>query len=203
MMRAVRVLAIGEALHIARYRETGLELEHLGGERLGLVGVGARVVDRDIMALAAQCGDKFRDLGVSEIRYVLLEGEAEHQQPCAAPELAVDLSAMERTSTGLYIQDLKEGEGFTARRTSLVTLRYVGYLPDGKVFDTTGDGEPFQFRLGGNEVIKGWNQGIPGMKRGGIRRLVIRPALAYGSRGTGGVPPNATLVFDVQLLDVR
>jgi len=128
---------------------------------------------------------------------------SEPEEIAFAPELAVDLSAMERTSTGLYIQDLKEGEGFTARRTSLVTLRYVGYLPDGKVFDTTGDGEPFQFRLGGNEVIKGWNQGIPGMKRGGIRRLVIRPALAYGSRGTGGVPPNATLVFDVQLLDVR
>jgi len=120
-----------------------------------------------------------------------------------APELGVDLSAMERTSTGLYIQDLKEGEGFTARRESLVTLRYVGYLPDGRVFDTTGDGEPFQFRLGGNEVIKGWNQGIPGMKRGGVRRLVVRPSLAYGSRGTGGIPPNSTLVFDVQLLDIR
>jgi FKBP-type peptidyl-prolyl cis-trans isomerase FkpA len=130
-------------------------------------------------------------------------GPSQPEEITFAPELGVDLSAMERTSTGLYIQDLKEGEGFAARRESLVTLRYVGYLPDGKVFDTTGDGEPFQFRLGGNEVIKGWNQGIPGMKRGGIRRLVVRPSLAYGSRGTGAIPPNSTLVFDVQLLDVR
>jgi len=130
-------------------------------------------------------------------------GPSEPEEITFAPELGVDLSAMQRTSSGLYIQDLKEGEGFTARGESLVTLRYVGYLPDGKVFDTTGDGEPFQFRLGGNEVIRGWNQGIPGMKRGGIRRLVVRPSLAYGSRGTGGIPPNATLVFDVQLLDVR
>ncbi len=130
-------------------------------------------------------------------------GPSEPEEITFAPELGVDLAAMQRTSTGLYVQDLKEGDGFTARRTSLVTLRYVGYLPNGTIVDTTGDGEPFQFRLGGNEVIKGWNQGIPGMKLGGIRRLVIRPSLAYGSRGTGRVPPNSTLVFDVQLLDVR
>jgi peptidylprolyl isomerase len=110
---------------------------------------------------------------------------------------------MERTPTGLYLQDMKEGEGFTAQRTSLVSVRYVGYLPDGTIFDTTGDGEPMQFRLGGREVIKGWNQGIPGMKRGGLRRLVIRPSLAYGPRGRGRVPPYSTLIFDIQLLDVR
>jgi len=130
-------------------------------------------------------------------------GPVEPEEITFAPELQVDLAAMERTSGGLYLQDLREGDGFAAARTSLVTLRYVGYLPDGTIFDTTGDGEPFQFRLGGSEVIKGWNQGIPGMKRGGIRRLVIRPSLAYGSRAVGKVPPYATLIFDVQLLDVR
>jgi len=120
-----------------------------------------------------------------------------------APELGVDLEVMQRTASGLYLQDLRVGEGFAAQRTSLVSVRYVGYLPDGTVFDATGDGEPFQFRLGGNEVIRGWNQGIPGMRLGGIRRLVVRAELGYGSRGRGRVPPNATMVFDVQLVDVR
>jgi len=120
-----------------------------------------------------------------------------------APELGVDLEVMQRTASGLYLQDLRVGEGFAAQRTSLVSVRYVGYLPDGTVFDATGNGEPFQFRLGGNEVIRGWNQGIPGMRLGGIRRLVVRAELGYGSRGRGRVPPNATMVFDVQLVDVR
>lgn len=130
-------------------------------------------------------------------------GPSEPEEISFAPELGVDLGTMERTGSGLYFRDIREGEGFTASRNSLVTLRYVGYLPDGTIFDTTGDGEPFQFRLGGSEVIRGWNQGIPGMKRGGLRRLVLRPSLAYGARGRGVIPPNATLVFDVQLLDVR
>jgi peptidylprolyl isomerase len=120
-----------------------------------------------------------------------------------APELGVDLSAMEMTSTGLYVQDLREGDGFTAQRTSLVTLHYVGYLPDGSIFDTSSGGEPFQFRLGQSEVIRGWNQGIPGMRKGGIRRLVVRPSLGYRSQSRGRIPANTTLIFDVQLLDVR
>jgi FKBP-type peptidyl-prolyl cis-trans isomerase len=90
-----------------------------------------------------------------------------------------------------------------AHRTSLVTIHYVGWLPDGTVIDSSLGGEPFQFRLGGNEVIRGWNQGIPGMKIGGRRKLVIRPGLAYGSRGSASVPSGATLVFELQLVDVR
>ena len=125
------------------------------------------------------------------------------EQVTFSPDLGVDLSAMERTTTGLYLQDLREGDGFVARRNSLVTLHYVGYLPDGSIFDTSSGGEPFQFRLGEREVIRGWNQGIPGMKVGGIRRLVVRPSLGYRSQGRGKIPPNTTLVFDVQLLDVR
>ena len=130
-------------------------------------------------------------------------GPSEPEDVTFAPELGVDLAAMERTASGLYMQDVREGDGFSAGRTSLVTLHYVGYLPDGTVFDTSAGGEPFQFRLGGNEVIRGWNQGIPGMKQGGLRRLVIRPGLAYGPRGRGRVPPSTTLIFDVHLLSVR
>jgi FKBP-type peptidyl-prolyl cis-trans isomerase FkpA len=120
-----------------------------------------------------------------------------------APELDVDLAAMQRTPTGLYIQDLEPGTGILAQTTSLVSVRYVGYLPDGTIFDTTGSGEPFTFRMDAREVIRGWSQGIVGMQQGGIRRLVVRPSLGYGSHGRGSVPPNTTLVFDVQLLDVR
>lgn len=120
-----------------------------------------------------------------------------------APELGVDLDAMDRTASGLFLQDLAEGTGPAAQRTSLVSIHYVGWLSDGTVIDASLGGEPFQFRLGGNEVIRGWNEGIRGMRRGGRRKLVIRPGLAYGARGSTRVPPGATLVFEVQLVDVR
>jgi FKBP-type peptidyl-prolyl cis-trans isomerase FkpA len=120
-----------------------------------------------------------------------------------APELDVDLDAFERTRSGLYVQDVQLGDGPIARRTSRVWIRYVGWLPDGTVFDGNIGGDPYHLRLGGNEVIRGWDEGIEGMKRGGIRKLVIPPGLAYGSRGSGGnVPPGATLVFLVELIDV-
>lgn len=120
-----------------------------------------------------------------------------------ADTLAVDLAAMEKTPLGLYIEDLAQGDGATAQRNSLVSLAYIGYLPDGTVFDASVGGEPFQFRLGANEVIRGWNLGVPGMRVGGIRRLVIRPSLGYRGRAMGEIPPNTTLVFDMKLLDVR
>lgn len=120
-----------------------------------------------------------------------------------APELQVELEAMTRTATGLYLQDLEEGGGFAAQRTSLVTLHYATFLADGTLVDTSFGGEPFVFRLGGDEVVRGWNQGIPGMRVGGRRRLVVRPGLGYGSQGSARVPPDATLVFEVELVEVR
>jgi FKBP-type peptidyl-prolyl cis-trans isomerase FkpA len=120
-----------------------------------------------------------------------------------APALKVDLSSMRRTPSGLYIRDIEVGTGTAARRTSTVSVRYTGYLADGTILDTTGSGEPTTFRLGGREVIAGWDEGIPGMRVGGVRRLVVPPGLGYGKRGTAGVPPNTTLVFDIQLIDVR
>ena len=98
---------------------------------------------------------------------------------------------------------MNEGTGTMARRTSRVWIYYVGWLPDGTVFDGQLQGEPFHFRLGGSEVIRGWNEGIRGMRIGGRRRLVVRPGLAYGSRGRGDVPAGATLVFEVQLIDAN
>lgn len=119
-----------------------------------------------------------------------------------APELEVDLADFEKTSSGLYVQDIEPGQGPVARRTSRVWIRYVGWLADGTVFDGNVGGEPYHLRLGGNEVIRGWNEGIVGMRRGAVRRLVVPPDLAYGSRGRGDVPPGATLVFYLELVDV-
>lgn len=119
-----------------------------------------------------------------------------------AAELEVDLSEFERTSSGLYVQDVVEGDGPVARRTSRVWIEYVGWLPDGTVFDGNLGGDPYAIRLGGNEVIRGWNEGIVGMRRGGVRRLVVPPRLAYGSSGRGDIPPGSTLVFYLELVDV-
>lgn len=120
-----------------------------------------------------------------------------------APELEVDLAEYRQTESGLYLQDLSEGAGPVARRNSFVSIHYAVWLTDGTLVDTSVGGSPFNVRLGDREVIKGWNEGIPGMKVGGRRRLVVRPGLAYGSRGSARVPPDATLVFEVQLVDVR
>ena len=108
--------------------------------------------------------------------------------------------------------DLAEGSGPTARRGARLTVHYTGWLYDsnrldnkGKSFDSSVGGEPFTFRLGSGEVIKGWDQGFEGMKVRGKRRLIIPPDLGYGSMGTpdGAIPGNAGLVFEMELLDVR
>ena len=119
-----------------------------------------------------------------------------------SPDLDIDLAQFERTSSGLYIQDVEIGEGRIARRDSRVWITYVGWLPDGTVFDGNVGGTPIHVRLGGNEVIRGWNEGVVGMRPGGVRRLVVRPGLAYGSRRRGDIPPGATLVFLLTLVDV-
>lgn len=114
--------------------------------------------------------------------------------------------------TELIKTDIKLGEGATATAGHEVSVHYTGWLYDeaapehkGNKFDSSRDrGEPFEFSLGAGQVIKGWDQGVEGMKIGGQRTLVIPAALGYGARGAGGViPPNATLVFDVELLGVR
>jgi len=109
------------------------------------------------------------------------------------------------TASGLKITELSVGDGAEAASGQTVVVHYRGTLESGKQFDASYDrGTPFTFPLGAGRVIKGWDEGVVGMKVGGKRKLVIPPDLAYGSRGAGGViPPNATLVFEVELLDVR
>ncbi len=108
------------------------------------------------------------------------------------------------TSSGLIIEDVALGDGDGAASGQDVTVHYTGWLTDGKKFDSSKDrDDPFIFALGGRQVIAGWDEGVQGMKVGGVRKLTIPPELGYGARGAGGViPPNATLVFEVELLGV-
>ena len=117
---------------------------------------------------------------------------------------------MSRTTTpsGLVIEELSPGSGAEAKSGSNVSVHYTGWLlyggEKGRKFDSSRDrNEPFEFPLGAGHVIKGWDEGVAGMKVGGSRRLTIPPELGYGARGAGGViPPNSTLVFEVELLGV-
>jgi len=117
----------------------------------------------------------------------------------------VNPDEMTTSSTGLRWRDDQAGTGAEATRGRTVSVHYTGTLTDGTKFDSSRDrGKPFEFPLGAGVVIRGWDEGVQGMKVGGRRTLEIPPELGYGARGAGNViPPNATLVFDVELLDVR
>ncbi|PQV63503.1 FKBP-type peptidyl-prolyl cis-trans isomerase [Abditibacterium utsteinense] len=107
------------------------------------------------------------------------------------------------TASGLKYQDLVLGDGATAKAKKMVTVNYRGTLEDGTLFDESYGREPFSFLLGGGQVIQGWDEGVKGMKIGGKRKLIIPANLGYGAAGAGGViPPNATLIFEVELLKV-
>lgn len=122
-----------------------------------------------------------------------------------APGLGVDLSAMTRTSTGLYYRDITVGTGAQAQSNSRVSTYYRGWLADGTLFASgIAPQAPLgPFVLGTGYVIKGWDQGIPGMRVGGKRLLVIPPSLAYGSEGRSSIPPNSVLVFEVELVSIQ
>ena len=101
------------------------------------------------------------------------------------------------------IEDVVKGKGPEAVRGKTVEVHYTGWLEDGKQFDSSAGGQPFSFRLGAGEVIEGWDRGVAGSKVGGKRKLTLPPELGYGARGAPpDIPPNATLVFEVELLAV-
>ena len=136
---------------------------------------------------------------------------AQDTKPTTAPQTEKkDESKMHRTPSGLQYEDTKVGTGATPQKGQTCVMHYTGWLWEnnatGKKFDSSVDrGTPFQFKLGQGQVIRGWDEGIATMQVGGKRTLIIPPDLAYGSRGVGNglIPPNSTLVFEVELLDVK
>jgi FKBP-type peptidyl-prolyl cis-trans isomerase FkpA len=120
-------------------------------------------------------------------------------------ELGVDTTKMTKAPSGLWYSDVAAGQGAMAEPGRTVRVHYTGWLPDGKKFDSSRDrNEPFVFTLGAGQVITGWDEGVKGMKVGGRRKLVLPPQMAYGEAGAPpDIPPGATLVFDVEVLDVR
>ncbi len=109
-----------------------------------------------------------------------------------------------RTESGLMYKDIKVGKGAAAKAGDTVKVHYKGWLDNGTVFDTSRKPErgPFSFTLGAGEVIKGWDEGVAGMKPGGVRELIIPPSLGYGDQDMGQIPPNSTLHFNVELLKI-
>jgi FKBP-type peptidyl-prolyl cis-trans isomerase len=131
-------------------------------------------------------------------------------QPPTAP--IVEIKPAEPTNQGerkvteskLEYETLKPGDGEQATSGKLVTVHYVGTFTDGREFESSQkSGTPYSFRIGADNVIKGWHQGIAGMRVGEVRKLIIPPELAYGDTGKGDVPPNSTLVFEIELLSVK
>jgi len=133
--------------------------------------------------------------------------KSQEKAPAKASQESKDAAAAETHTlpSGLRYQDLKVGDGAVAVKGKRVSVHYTGWLTNRKKFDSSLDRKkPFEFRLGAGEVIKGWDEGVAGMKVGGKRMLTIPPRLGYGAQGAGGViPPNATLLFEIELLDVK
>jgi FKBP-type peptidyl-prolyl cis-trans isomerase len=151
---------------------------------------------KSILALAALA------VAIALVQSGSAQGGASKAPPAGGPtKVAGDGT---KTSSGLQYWDIKEGTGRTAEKGQRVKVHYTGWLTNGKKFDSSVGGQPFGFRIGSGEVIKGWEEGVTGMKVGGKRQLRIPPSLAYGAQGyPGAIPPNATLVFDIELLRVE
>jgi FKBP-type peptidyl-prolyl cis-trans isomerase len=118
-----------------------------------------------------------------------------------APGIPQLSGAVETTASGLQYIDEQVGEGASIQSGQNVQVHYTGWLTNGTKFDSSRDrGEPFAFPVGGGRVIRGWDEGVASMKIGGKRRLIVPPDLGYGARGIGPIPPNSTLIFDVEAL---
>lgn len=151
-----------------------------------------------VALLLVACGDGDEEEAAPEITPVLTEAEVEGGPPPVSGEATV-------TDSGLQIIEIEAGSGDEVKADQTAVVHYTGWLADGTKFDSSVDrGQPFAFPLGAGRVIRGWDEGVAGMKVGGKRRLVIPSDLAYGERGSPPlIPPNAELTFDVELMEIR
>ena len=196
--RAKYVEATTQAIRVESYK-----LDDLAARVSGATGVvtGLYTARMTIAGKDASGAFRFTDTFVKRgVRWVLL---ASHET--RLPQKGADMSNAVTTPSGLKYIDEVVGTGDSPKPGQTVTVHYTGWLEDGKKFDSSYDhGGPFSFRIGIDPIIRGWNEGLMTMKVGGKRRLIIPPQLGYGARGAGNViPPNATLIFEVELLGVK
>ena len=125
---------------------------------------------------------------------------AEPQLLSYHPDLEVDITAMRRRASGLWLQDLEPGEGDTVKAGALVSINYTGWLHDGTLVETNADRVPFSFRVGIGDMLAGWDEGIVGMRAGGKRKLILPYQLGFGEMGEGEIPPFAVLVYEIELV---
>jgi peptidylprolyl isomerase/FKBP-type peptidyl-prolyl cis-trans isomerase FkpA len=143
-------------------------------------------------------------VGLLMLALLYMQGNGGGNMPTLSDKIPQVSGSVRTTASGLQIVEVQPGTGAEAQAGKTVSVQYTGYLTDGTKFDSSVGGEPITFPLGTGQVIQGWDEGLQGMKVGGKRRLIIPPQLGYGPSGAGGViPPNATLVFDVELVDVQ
>ncbi len=168
-----------------------------------LISVAALCICVAIL-VAAQINSKPVDVSAGALN-TSPASERPAQNQSKEPLAAMNDSDYTTTASGLKYKDIKVGEGESPKNGQTVKVHYTGTLEDGTKFDSSRDrGQPFEFPIGLGRVIKGWDEGVMSMKVGGRRELVIPAELGYGSRGAGGViPPNATLIFDVELLGLK
>jgi FKBP-type peptidyl-prolyl cis-trans isomerase FkpA len=120
-----------------------------------------------------------------------------------AASLGIDIAEFTRVNEDVYVRDITVGEGALAETGRTLRVTYTGWLPNGQQFESNAGGSPFQFVLGAADVIRGWDQGIVGMRAGGKRRLLIGSRAGYGRTGRGSIPPNSTMIFDVEIVSVQ